>query len=649
MPSLLILDTHRCLVGQIVTFAPHWQFRRMNLISAENITKSFGDKILFTGISFGLNEGDKTAIIAKNGAGKSTLISLIRGTEVPDSGLITKRKALSIGFLEQEPVFDDSLSVMQALLQAENPISDLIRKYNECLEGKSNHELHQVIEEMNLTNAWDYESKVHEALNTMHLQSKDQLVASLSGGERKKLALARLFLEKPDIMVLDEPTNHLDIPMIEWMEEEIASSKKSLLLVTHDRYFLDSVCNQILELENGKLYNYKGNYSYFLEKKEERLSTESAEYSKTKNTYKKELEWIRKMPKARGVKAKARVQSFSVLKEKMNVKGPDQKIALSFKMENMGSKILEMTKISKKINEKELFHNFTYTFRKNDKIGVCGPNGCGKTSLLKIIQGLDSDYMGKIQIGETIRFGFYSQTGMQFNPDMKVIEVVTTVADFIPLANGTILSAARLLNRFNFPNSTHYQNIQSLSGGELKRLYLLQILMKNPNFLILDEPTNDLDIITLQTLEEFLIDFSGCILIVSHDRFFMDKIVQTIFAFEEDGNIRNYPGNYTEYRNNLDEAKIKQLANSQNTEKEEETENAGGPPISSHKKVKGSKNELEKLEKEINTLEKTRRELEIRLSDINLHHSERDKIGLEVADVIKQCEEKTFRWMELQP
>lgn len=627
----------------------------MNLLSVNNLSKSYGDRLLFSKISFGINYGDKVALVAKNGSGKSTLFKILKGKEIADEGEVAFRKDITISFLDQDIVLNESLSIIDHIFSSDNKLTRCIKAYEHALEmsEKAHPNAANLMEaslrEMNELNAWDYEKTVKEILSRLELNDVTQIINTLSGGQKKRLALAQVLINKPDLLIMDEPTNHLDIDMIEWLEHYIAKEQLSILLVTHDRYFLDEVCTSILELDNTKLYEYKGNYEYFLNKKAEREQIQNAEIDKARNLYRRELEWVRKMPKARGTKAKARVDAFDEVEQKAKQKRIERQIELSVKMERLGSKIIELIKVSKNFGAKKILEPFTYTFKKGEKIGIIGKNGVGKSTFLNILQGLENYDSGKIQVGETVVFGYYSQGGIKVNNDKRVIEVVRDIADFIPLANGTQLSASQLLTRFNFPPDMQYNYVSKLSGGEKRRLYLLTVLQKNPNFLILDEPTNDLDIVTLQVLEDFLLDFGGCVLIVSHDRYFIDKLVDHVFVFEGDGVIKDYPGNYTEYR------EWKQL---QKSEENQSKSNLVAPipePVKTEKPKEEpgkrlsykEQRELELLEKEIAELEKRKADLELQLSGTT-EYDKLQEISKQLSDTGETLELKTLRWLEIQ-
>jgi ATP-binding cassette subfamily F protein uup len=628
----------------------------MNLLSVNNLSKSYGDRILFRNMSFGINQGDKVALVAKNGSGKSTLFKILKGSEIADSGEAVFRKDITVSFLDQDIVLNENLSVIDHVFSSDNKLTKCIKAYEKAVklseEGhiSAANLLESSLAEMNELNAWDYEKTVKEILSRLELSNFAQLISTLSGGQKKRLALAQVLINKPDLLIMDEPTNHLDIDMIEWLENYIAKEPISILLVTHDRYFLDAVCNSVLELDNTQLYEYKGDYSYFITKKAERETIQNSEIDKAKNLYKRELEWVRKMPKARGTKAKARVDAFSDVEQKAKQKRIDKQVELSVKMERLGSKILELIKVSKSFGDKKILEPFSYTFKKGEKIGVIGKNGVGKSTFLNILQGLESYDSGKTQTGETVIFGYYSQGGIKVAEDKRVIEVVRDIADYIPLANGTQLSASQLLTRFNFPPDMQYNYVKKLSGGEKRRLYLLTVLQKNPNFLILDEPTNDLDIPTLQVLEEFLADFGGCVIIVSHDRYFIDKLVDHVFVFEGDGYIKDYPGNYTEYRDWKQDQKAEEKSAKLEAVIEIKSEVAAleKPKQDNSKRLSfKEKHELETLEKEIAEHEKVKAELEELLLQTT-DYEKLNEISLKLKTNNEQMDAKSFRWLELQ-
>ena len=629
----------------------------MNYLSAESLTKSYGIKVLFESISFGINKGQKIALIAKNGTGKTSLLRILTGVDMPDKGNVTLRKEITIAYLEQDPQLNPTDTIIDAVLTADVPIVNAIKEYERCVENASlndsnetGNQLHRASEKMDLLQAWDYETKIKQILSLLKIDHLNRPVSSLSGGQRKRVALSKVLISNPDLLIMDEPTNHLDIEMTEWLENYLIGKDTTLLLVTHDRYFMDRVCNEIIELDGGKLYHYKGNYSYFLEKKAEREQKEGSEMEKTRNLYRRELEWIRRMPKARTTKSKSRENAFYDIEEKAKQKRKEETLQLSVKMTRMGGKILELIKLSKAYGNQHVLRSFSYTFKRNEKIGIVGKNGIGKTTLLNIITENEPFDSGKIQTGETVVFGYYSQNGLILNEDKRVIEVVKEVADFIPLANGSKLSASQLLQRFMFDPDVQYTFVSKLSGGEKRRLYLLTVLMKNPNFLILDEPTNDLDILTLNALEEFLRSFQGCVLIVTHDRYFMDKLVDHLFVFEGDGIVKDFPGNYSDYRQHAikkekQERKADVPVKEETTVEEKLTDQPA--PVAKRKLSFKEKFEYEQLEKEIEQLEAEKIMLTEKLNSANGHYEELRKSTEAFNIVIKKLEERTIRWLEL--
>jgi ATP-binding cassette subfamily F protein uup len=625
----------------------------MNLLSVNSLSKAFGAKVLFNKISFGIDHGVKVALVAKNGSGKTTLFKIIKGTEIADEGDVVFRKGINVVFLDQDFTLDESKNVAQILQEADNPVVKAIKEYEAAAAASEKdhstqnaNRLDAALTMMNELEAWHYEQDAQEILSRLGIRDLAQPINTLSGGQKKRVALALVLINRPDLLVMDEPTNHLDVEMIEWLEHYLQDAHLSLLLVTHDRYFLDAVCTRILELDGKELFEYKGDFEYYITKKAERESIREAEIDKARNLYKRELEWIRKMPKARGTKAKSRVDAFDAIATKAKQKKTDKKIELTVKMERLGSKIVELHKVTKHFGDKLILNPFTYTFITGEKIGVIGKNGIGKSTLLKMILGEEQPDSGKIQVGDTIVFGHYSQAGMIINNEKRVLEVVRDIAEFIPLANGQSLSASQLLTRFNFPPEAQHSMVYKLSGGEKRRLYLLTVLMKNPNFLILDEPTNDLDIETLTTLEEFLDEFKGCVLIVSHDRFFMDRLADHIFAFEGNGVIKDFPGNYTEYREWKQEQKEEPVP---------EVKVAQPEPRPAQEKSKNLsklsfkiQHELESLEKEIPRLENKKKSLEDQLASGISDYSKIRELTQELDTVGNELDEKSMRWLEIQ-
>jgi ABC transport system ATP-binding/permease protein len=624
----------------------------MNLLSVENLFKAYGDKQLFSGISFGIEQGQRVALVARNGAGKSTLLRILAGGDIADKGNVTFRNDIRLSFLEQEPIFNPDDTVYHALFHSDNEMQKAISSYEIALEKQEespspeNQELlGEAMEMVEAQDAWNYETKVKQILGSLNIHHLEQKVSSLSGGERKRLALARVLIEEPQLLIMDEPTNHLDLDMIEWLENYFIRNDVSLLVVTHDRYFLDNVCTDILELENEQLYRYRGNYEYFIEKKAEREFNEGKEYERAKNLFRRELEWVRKMPKARTTKSKARVDQFTKLNESLAGRKKQDELKLQVKMSRIGGKILELKKISKSYGENIILKGFDYTFKKGERIGISGKNGAGKTTFLNIITGLEQPDSGKVNVGETIIFGYYSQKGIEIKNDKRVIEVVKEVGDYIPMGDGTKLLPSQLLQMFQFPPEMQYTYVSKLSGGEKKRLYLLTVLMKNPNFLILDEPTNDLDLITLSTLEQFLLDFQGCLIMVSHDRYFMDKLADQLFILEGNGVVKKFIGSYTEYRE-LEKEKKKNEAKTE--PKPEAAKAISHQPIANNLKMTNKeKFEFQGLEKEITNLEKQKTELTEKLGSGIIDHKELLEISIKLGEITRQLDEKQLRWLEL--
>jgi ABC transport system ATP-binding/permease protein len=636
----------------------------LNYLSVESLSKSYGAKPLFDNINFGLNQGQRTALVAKNGAGKSTLLKIITGKDIADSGTVTFRKGITVTYLDQNPIFDNNSTVLEAIYNTDNAMLNAVRNYETALTAfeqeyneQTSDQLEKCSAEMDKLGAWDIEAKVHEILQRLKIAFLDKQISTLSGGQKKRVALAKVLIDQPDLLILDEPTNHLDVEMIEWLENYLISKDLTLLLVTHDRYFLDSVCSEIIELDNTKLFHYKGNFQYFIEKKAERESMENSSIDKAKNLYVRELEWVRKMPRARGTKAKYRMDAFQDVKEKAFSKKNEEKLELGLKMSRIGGKILEFTHVKKAFGETKIANDFSYIFKKGEKIGVVGKNGVGKSTFLNMIMGLENPDGGKISTGETIIFGYYSQEGLKLKEDKRVIEVLKDIAEFIPMADGSKLSASALLTKFLFPPDVQFGFVSKLSGGERRRLYLMTILIQNPNFLILDEPTNDLDIATMSVLEDFLTGFQGCLLVVTHDRYFMDKMVDHLFVFEGEGEIRDFPGNYTEYRDKKEqEEKLKlKAANNTITEPVKEIKKADTPKVpestaEATTKKKWSykeKLEFETLEKNIAQLESEKAKLNEQLNAGSSNHEDVIGWSKRIADITRELDEKGLRWLEL--
>lgn len=612
----------------------------MQMLSVQNVSKRYGEKLLFEDLSFVINEGEKVALLAANGTGKSSLIRAIIGLEAPDSGDIRFANSIRYGYLMQEPKLEDKATVLENVLFANNPATKAILRYEKALSNpEETKELNLAIADMDATQAWDYETRVKQMLFQLNIRQFHQVCASLSGGEKKRVALAKVLINEPDFLILDEPTNHLDLDMIEWLENWLVEQKITLFLITHDRYFLENVCSRIIELENGQLYSYSGNYADYLIKKEARRENEIATISKAKNLMRTELEWMRRMPKARGTKSKARIDAFYDLKKVAHQKIEEKDIEFQINPERLGSKIVELHNVGMSFGEKTLFQKVDYKFKRFDKIGIIGPNGAGKSTFLKILTQEQLPQTGKVVIGETVKFGIYSQDGIPMKEGMRVIEFVREFGEYIPLKGGSKITAAQLLERFMFPGFMHYVHISKLSGGERRRLYLLSVLIQNPNFLILDEPTNDLDIMTLQILEEFLVDFPGCILIVSHDRFFMDKLVDHVFVFHPDGYIEDFPGNYTQFRNERPPIQQKWEIEEKLVQKETKTE--------SEKLSYEERKVFNRLTKEIEKLEAKKKEIHDKMIDLVNDYEQLNVLQAELKDVEELIDEKSMLWLEM--
>ena len=617
----------------------------MNLLSVEDISKSYGEKVLFKSISFGINKGQKIALIAKNGTGKTSILDIIVGKDKPGDGNVIFRKGIQTAYLPQEPNLDPKLTIEETILKADNPTLKIIANYDKSLENPNDQEAYQkAFEAMDQSQAWDYEKQYKKILFKLKLNDLDAKVGSLSGGQIKRLALCNALLKEPELLILDEPTNHIDLEMIEWLEDYFSKEKITLLMVTHDRYFLERVCNEIIELDNGILYTYKGNYSYYLEKREARIAQENVEAHKNKLHFKKELEWMRRQPKARTTKSKSRIEDFKIIKEKANQRRNEHQVQLEINMERLGSKMIEMHKVQKSFGEKIILSHFNYTFQRNERIGIIGKNGSGKSTFLNLLTSNDTVDAGKIIWGETLKFGYYTQKGIKVKEEQKVIDVIKEYGDYIPLKKGRKISAQQLLERFLFDRKKQYDFVNKLSGGEKKRLYLCTVLIKNPNFLILDEPTNDLDIITLNILESFLLDFPGCLIVVSHDRYFMDKIVDHLFVFKGDGVVNDFPGNYSDFRA-YEDSRVKENKESlRNNKKENEIQKDKKEKVGfSYKEQK----EFKKLELDIKKIEIQKKEIQNNFIKDNISAKEIEDLSIELGLLENELESKTQRWFEL--
>ncbi len=613
----------------------------MNYLSVENISKSYGERVLFSDVSFGINKDQKIAFIAKNGTGKSTILNIISGRDEADSGQIVKRKELSVAFLSQEDSFNEHLTVEETIFASDNKTLQIIKNYENALNNPDDTKAYQkAFDQMDQHNAWDFETQYKQILYKLKLDNLQQKVSLLSGGQKKRLALATILINKPDLLILDEPTNHLDLGMIEWLENYFKKESITLFMVTHDRYFLERVCNEIIELENGQIYSYKGNYSYYLEKKEARITAENTEIGKAKNLFKKELDWMRRQPKARTTKSKSRIDDFYQIKAKAHSRRKEHSMELEINMERLGNKVVEFHNTSKAFDTKEILNKFNYCFIKGERVGIIGKNGTGKSTFLNMLTNTIKPDTGKIIVGDTVKFGYYTQKGIAIKEGQKVIDVIREFGDYIPLAKGRKISAAQLLERFLFDKKKQYDLVEKLSGGERKRLYLCTVLIQNPNFLILDEPTNDLDIVTLSVLENFLLDYPGCLIVVSHDRYFMDKVVDHLFVFRGQGIVEDFPGNYSDFRAYEDSS----VSNEKSASKKEKVtwKKTTSPQLSFNEQK-----EYKRLEKDLQKLEEEKKNLENSFATEAYSVDEIETVSRKIKELTDTIEEKEMRWFEL--
>ena len=614
----------------------------MNYLTVENIAKSYGELTLFKDLSFSIHKGQKVAFVAKNGTGKTSILNILAGFDEADAGQVVYRKDIKVSFLPQEPFLDSKLTIEETIFSSDNPILDVIKNYEKALLKPEDEENYQkAFEQMDQFEAWDFETQYKQILFKLKLEDLGQKISVLSGGQKKRLSLANALINKPDLLILDEPTNHLDLEMIEWLEAFFAKENITLFMVTHDRYFLERVCNEIIELDHGQLYSYKGNYSYYLQKKEERIEREKVETGKAKQLYKKELGWMRRQPKARTTKSKSRIDDFTEIKHKAHQRRKDHVVELELNMERLGSKIVELVKLSKSFKDKIILDKFDYNFQRGERVGIIGKNGTGKSTFLNMLtQSMQPD-TGKIITGETVKFGYYTQAGITPKPNQKVIDVVRDFGDYIPLKKGKQISAQQLLERFLFDRKKQYDFVEKLSGGERKRLYLCTVLIQNPNFLILDEPTNDLDIVTLNVLESFLLDFPGCLMVVSHDRYFMDKIVDHLLIFKGEGKVDNFPGNYSDYRA-YEDSKAPE-SNTSEDKKEKKNWKKDSKVTLSYNEQKEYKN----IESKIKSLEFDKKEIEQKFLNPDLAQDQITELSNTLQTIINTIEEKEMRWLEL--
>lgn len=623
----------------------------MTYLSTENLGKKYGLKLLFEGLTFGISKGDKTALIAQNGTGKSTLLKILAGLETPDTGKVMTRNGIKIGMLTQEPDLDDNLTINEFISHGDNEMVSIVQQYDKAVADqaadyneKTQEAFDKALAKMDAAQAWDYEQRLHQILGVLNIHDLDQSISSLSGGQRKRVALAFVLLDEPDLLILDEPTNHLDVEMIEWLEGYLSKSTMTLLMVTHDRYFLDRVCNHILEIEGGELYHHNGNYAYFLQKKAEREEVYATEVAKAGRLMKKEQEWMRRQPKARTTKSKSRIDAFYETEKKAKSGKVKKEVQLEVNMSRIGGQVLELKNVSKKFDDLVILDNFEYSFNKGERIGIIGKNGVGKSTFLKIITGEEPIDSGEVLTGQTIVYGHYKQSGIVIKEKERVIDVIKEVAEVIVLANGDTISASQFLEHFMFDSKMQYTPVSKLSGGEKRRLGLMMVLIKNPNFLILDEPTNDLDLITLEKLEDFLSNFGGCLLIVSHDRYFMDNLVEHFFVFEGNGVIKDFNGTYSEYRELQTqlEAEEKKVSEKKTVSEKPKPNNKKADTLSYNERK-----EFSKLEKEVQQLELKKSEVEKTMSSGELEYEKLQELSLEFESIKEELEEKELRWLEL--
>ncbi len=619
-----------------------------SFLQVEGLTKSFGDLVLFRDISFGIAEGERIGLIAKNGSGKTTLLNILTGKEPYDSGAVVFRRDLRVAYLEQDPTYPENLTVLEACFHSGNDVTDLIAEYERVINSKDHSGLDAILQKMDVLQAWDYEHRAKQILGQLKITDFEQKISQLSGGQLKRVALANVLITEPDLIILDEPTNHLDLDMVEWLEEYLQRSRLSLLMVTHDRYFLDRVCNEIIEIDQQQLYQYKGNFSYYLEKRDERISAQNAELDRANNILRKELEWMRRQPQARATKAKSRIDAFYDLEKKAQQVRDAGNVQLQMKGTYIGNKIFEAQHVYKSFGDIKILEDFNYVFARYEKLGIVGNNGTGKSTFIKMLMGEVAPDKGGFDIGETVKFGYYSQDGLKFDEQMKVIDVVQNIAEVIDLGNGSRLTASQFLQHFLFPPEKQHNFVYKLSGGEKRRLYLCTVLITNPNFLVLDEPTNDLDIVTLNILEEYLQQFKGCVIVVSHDRYFMDKVVDHLLAFQGSARIKDFPGNYTQYREWKEVQELLEKEKEHAAKPKEEKVQQAQPKNDEKKKLSfKEKREFEELDALIPQLEEEKANLENELSSGTLSTDELLQKSNRISQLIEEIEEKTMRWLEL--